>query len=73
MNPGDIVSCSFKGCERQRFVVARIHTSNNCYSGRMVVAHLEGDPSREIKGTIIDSINYGVDSSYFSVIENNVP
>ncbi len=72
MNPRDFVKCSFRGCEKGQFVVARVHTSNNCYSGKLVVAHLEGDPAREIKGTIIDGVNYGIDASYFSVIEKSV-
>ena len=64
-SPGDEVSCSFQGCERDTFVVVRVYECNNCYSKYMVVAHLKGDPSREIKGTIIDKVNYGIDSSWF--------
>ncbi len=68
LNPGDKVTCSYQGCGGQTFVVVRTHTSNSCHSKILVVAHLEGDPKREIKGTIIDDINYGVDSGWFAKI-----
>lgn len=66
---GDTVSCSFKGCTGSEFMVARVHSSSNCYSKWLVVAHLKGDKAREIKGTIIDGINYGIDSGWFQKID----
>ena len=72
MMPGDIVSCSFKGCTSLKFVVVRTHSSNACYSGVLVVAHLIENPDREIRGTVIDGVNYGIDSSYFEVIQKAV-
>ena len=64
-SPGDEVSCSYSGCERDVFIVARVHESNNCKSGFIVAAHLKGSPDREIKGTVIDGVNYGIDSGWF--------
>lgn len=66
--PGDEVSCSFRGCAKDAFEVVRVHASNNCQSGYLVVAHLKGDPARDIRGTIIDGVNYGIDSGWFSKI-----
>lgn len=65
---GDPVSCSYQGCVGNKFTVAKVHTSNNCMSGFLVVAHLKGAPDREIKGTIIDNVNYGIDATYFNLL-----
>ena len=62
---GDEVECSFKGCKNDTFIVARVHKCSSCGSQALVVAHLKGDPEREIKGMIIDEINYGLDSGWF--------
>lgn len=62
---GDEVVTNFFNCSGFDFVVARIHRSNHCQSGFLVVAHLKGDPSREIRGTVIDDVNYGIDSFWF--------
>lgn len=67
MNIGDEVQCNYTKCEGKVFIVARIHESNNCASKKLIVAHLKGDESREIKGNIIDGVNYGIDSSWFSL------
>lgn len=64
----DEVVCSFQGCSGSKFTVARVHTCNNCMSGFLVVAYLKGAPDREIKGTIIDGVNYGIDAGWFTVI-----
>lgn len=64
-SPGDEVESNYKGCEKNIFVVARVHTSDSCASKLLVVAHLKGDASREIRGTTIDGINYGIDSGWF--------
>lgn len=69
-NPGDMVSCSFPGCGKNKFTVARVCTANNCGSGFMVAAHLQGSPDREIRGTVIDGINYGIDAGWFTLIND---
>jgi hypothetical protein len=56
-NPGDEV-----------FVVSRVHENDSCASKFSVVAHLKGDPDREIRGTNIDGVNFGVDSGWFKLI-----
>lgn len=64
-SPGDEVESNYKGCEKNIFVVVRVHTSDSCASKFLVVAHLKGDTTREIRGTTIDGINYGIDSGWF--------
>ena len=66
---GDEVSCAYQGCAGHTFVIDRIHATNSSYSKFMVVAHLKEDKSREIQGTIIDGVNYGIDASWFKRIE----
>lgn len=68
--PGDTVECSYTGCAGHKFVVLRYHSSNSCHSRWLIVAHLEGAPEREIKGTIIDGVNYGIDSGWFKKPDN---
>lgn len=65
---GDEVTCSFTGCSNSFFIVARIHSADICASRVLIVAHLKGDPKREIKGNTIDGINYGIDSGWFKKI-----
>jgi hypothetical protein len=69
---GDEVTCSYPQCEGHTFVVSKVSESNNCYSKFLVVAHLKGSPDREIRGIVIDGIHYGIDMSYFKLIENDL-
>lgn len=63
---GDDVESNYKGCKGFVFTVARVHENNSCASKCSIVAHLKGDPSKEIKdGTVIDGVNYGIDSGWF--------
>jgi hypothetical protein len=67
------VGCTYQGCKGHFFIVKRIHTSNTCASGFLIVAHLKGSPDREIKdGTIIDGVNYGIDSGWFFPLDKYV-
>lgn len=66
---GDEVNCEYQGCAGHTFVVVRIHSTNSSFSRFMIVAHLKDDSSREIQGTIIDGVNYGIDASWFKKIE----
>lgn len=71
-NPGEEVTTEFhENCIGQTFVVARVHSANNCGSKFLVVAHLKGFPDREIKGVIIDEVNFGIDSAWFKKVQAN--
>lgn len=65
LQPGDEVECSFKGCIGRQFIIKSAHHTDICSSRWYVVAYLKGSPEREIAGSHIDGVNYGIDSGWF--------